>query len=141
MARKPRSEWSPAYRRRIEAAEARGLSRSQARGHKESSEYQHRLEKEREEHGYAAVDLRIYERWAERHPAIADPEEFADWMAFKGRDFFNRYRAVQTRLSREYHANKSGWKTREGYIEEIMYEEDLLDIPESWLFYKDINPS
>jgi hypothetical protein len=33
MATKPRSQWSPAYRARIERAEKRGLSRQQARGH------------------------------------------------------------------------------------------------------------
>lgn len=37
MARKPRSEWSPAYRARIESAERRGLSRAEARGHPEES--------------------------------------------------------------------------------------------------------
>jgi len=33
MASKPRSQWSPAYRRRIERAEAAGKTRAQARGH------------------------------------------------------------------------------------------------------------
>ena len=33
MARKPRSEWSESYRRRVESAERRGLTRQQARGH------------------------------------------------------------------------------------------------------------
>lgn len=37
MASKPRSEWSEPYRRRIESAEARGWSRTQARGHPEES--------------------------------------------------------------------------------------------------------
>lgn len=34
MARKPRSQWSPDYRRRVERAEALGLSRQAARGHR-----------------------------------------------------------------------------------------------------------
>jgi hypothetical protein len=34
MARKPRAEWSDAYRRRIERAEAKGRTRQEARGHK-----------------------------------------------------------------------------------------------------------
>lgn len=34
MASKPRSQWSPAYRRRVESAERRGLTKQQARGHK-----------------------------------------------------------------------------------------------------------
>jgi len=37
MASKPRSEWSESYRRRIESAERRGFSRTQARGHPEES--------------------------------------------------------------------------------------------------------
>ena len=34
MATKPRSEWTAAYRRRVESAEQRGLSRQAARGHR-----------------------------------------------------------------------------------------------------------
>lgn len=45
MARKPRSELSPAYRRRIERAEARGKTRQQARGHKTK---EHVIRKRRE---------------------------------------------------------------------------------------------
>jgi hypothetical protein len=45
MARKPRSQWSPAYRRRVERAEAKGKSRQQARGHKRK---EHAARKERE---------------------------------------------------------------------------------------------
>lgn len=37
MARKPRSEWSEPYRRRIESAERRGFSKTQGRGHPEES--------------------------------------------------------------------------------------------------------
>lgn len=37
MARKPRSQWSPAYRARIESGERRGLSRAESRGHPEES--------------------------------------------------------------------------------------------------------
>jgi len=33
VAAKPRSEWSPRYRARIEAAERKGLTKAQARGH------------------------------------------------------------------------------------------------------------
>jgi len=35
LARKPRSEWTEDYRKRIESAEARGLTRAEARGHPE----------------------------------------------------------------------------------------------------------
>lgn len=38
MASKPRSEWSDAYRKRIESAERRGLSRTAARGHANTPE-------------------------------------------------------------------------------------------------------
>jgi hypothetical protein len=38
VAAKPRSEWSPRYRQRIESAERKGLSRSQARGHAKPTE-------------------------------------------------------------------------------------------------------
>lgn len=34
MASKPRDQWSPAYRRRVERAEAQGKTRQEARGHK-----------------------------------------------------------------------------------------------------------
>jgi hypothetical protein len=37
--RKPRSQWSPAYRKRIERAEAKGLSRQAARGHRGGREH------------------------------------------------------------------------------------------------------
>lgn len=48
MARKPREQWSAAYRKRIESAERRGLSRQEARGHKPRagrSEHQQRQER------------------------------------------------------------------------------------------------
>jgi hypothetical protein len=45
MARKPRSEWSPAYRRRIERGEAQGKTRQQARG-KPPSEHIQRASRE-----------------------------------------------------------------------------------------------
>jgi hypothetical protein len=50
VATKPRSEWSEAYRKRIESAERKGLTRQQARGHGSArregrSEYQQRQER------------------------------------------------------------------------------------------------
>ena len=52
MSAKPRSEWTPAYRRRVERAEAAGKSRTQARGHGATPERPERanLEKNREKY-------------------------------------------------------------------------------------------
>jgi hypothetical protein len=49
MARKPLSDLSPAYRKRIESAERRGLTRTQARGHGgQQTEHQRKNERAKE---------------------------------------------------------------------------------------------
>jgi hypothetical protein len=46
MAHKPRSEWTDAYRRRVERGERQGKSKQEARGHRAGSEtYRERMRK------------------------------------------------------------------------------------------------
>jgi hypothetical protein len=54
MAKKSRSEWSEAYRRRVERAEAAGKSRQAARGHK-SREHVARKERELKQREYLGL--------------------------------------------------------------------------------------
>lgn len=70
MSGKPRSEWSEAYRRRVERAEAAGKTRQQARGHREK-EHVHRRERERR---VAAEKAIAEQRRAEQERIAAERE-------------------------------------------------------------------
>lgn len=65
MASKPRSQWSPAYRKRIESAERRGLEGTAKRGHK-PAEHRTRAERARAEGRLTEADKRWLKRQQNR---------------------------------------------------------------------------
>jgi hypothetical protein len=106
MARKPRSQWSPAYRRRVEAAEAKGKTGPARRGHK-PREHVERREKERTKLG----GLDAYQRGKVDQFALKQARRMgkdADlvrvklraWAGRVGFDRFNAYKAEVKRLAK-----------------------------------------
>jgi hypothetical protein len=75
MARKPRSQWSPAYAKRMESAEGRGLTRQQARGHRAAEHIQRKEGKGLAPSLSARVDR--FARNQARRAGSGDPDEAA----------------------------------------------------------------
>ena len=111
MATKPRSEWSAAYRRRIERAEAAGKSRQSARGHKshEHVERKQREARQRDALGVPTTAERAAIRKFAREQAQRtglDPTELGnDMIAYatsRGIDRFKVEMARQRAAARDY---------------------------------------
>lgn len=135
MATKPRSEWSAAYRRRIERGEARGFSKQRARGHGTPrsisgiSEYRVRTER-----AIAAGRLTPSERaWLARR-AIATSrvisrahfQAFQDHYTARQRD---QIRELQASRHAAWRAAGSPWSTEEiDYGDEAEWEEFFDDL-------------
>jgi hypothetical protein len=115
MARKPRSQWSPAYRRRMESAEARGLTRQQARGHR-PHEHVTRKAGAGLPGGQAAQIDKFARQQAQRRGA--DPDEASarlkQWVRDKGYDAFRRLKGARDRRMREKRQRQTEHVTREG---------------------------
>jgi hypothetical protein len=112
VASKPRSEWTEAYRRRIERAEARGKSHQQARGHV-AKEHVVRREHERAEvakHGGLTSPQRAAIRKFAAAQAVRMGEEREDvqesMLAYSHNHGWSAFEAVRDR-QREL---RSDWK-------------------------------
>lgn len=109
MAVKPRDQWSEAYRRRIERAEAAGKTRQQARGHKEK---EHIARKERELREATTGKLTTYQKQqmrkyvlkqAEKSRSTSDDlqevwDDYKDFFFDKGYEWFLRLRTQHRAL-------------------------------------------
>ncbi len=146
MAQKPRSQWSDAYRRRIERAEAKGKSRQAARGHKVKEHVlrkEHELREQAETGKPTSAQRSIIRRWARKQAskdATADPSEMADavvsWANEAGWEKFEKLRDTQKSLAKEY--RQSGQPYGQSHGMEFMdsLAEDIdEEVPSSWLYY------
>ena len=157
MARKPRSEWSPAYRVRMDRAAAQGKTRQQARGHK-AGEHIQRKEAQGARPlpvGRASTSSPAIKPAA---PARADPDEAArrlkPWVREKGAGRFNdltrsvKRREVEKReRERPFTAMRAAGGSRCTFrpaatspgCNDDFEDFDLPDMPDAddfgWLFY------
>lgn len=137
MARKPLDQLSPAYRRRIERAEAQGKTRQQARGHR-AQEHVHRREREKEELGLTREQMRAIHRWCDRYPnERRDSDDvIAEAIDQGGYDWFVNYRDVWNAARRAYLRSQvegSYASKGEGYLQMLA---ELGRVPElSWMYY------
>lgn len=109
MAHKPLDQLSPAYRRRIERAEAKGLTRQAARGHK-PREHVRRAEYQRKQHaGLTTPQMRAIKNFYEnpeytqkRYVKLKDLEYLA---VVNGYAAFQEYRAAWRKANKSYKIN------------------------------------
>lgn len=162
MARKPRSQWSPEYRRRIERGEARGKSRQEARG-KHAGEHRERRERERTKLGgldayqRGKVDQfadKIAKRTGREPDAIA--VKLRAWAGRVGYQRFNAFKAeiralekaprIRVRVRRRVgeriaRIEIGGGSNNAGRMRELFDEYDLPDFDDDpddnfmWFFY------
>lgn len=136
MASKPRSQWSAAYRRRIERAEAQGKTRQQARGHT-AHEHIERAQKEREELGLSRAEIESIRRWVRSYKNESRAEEDVISEARdRGYVWFQDYRAGWNAVRRQYirELKHGKWASRgEGFLASLT---DQWEVPEmSWAYY------
>lgn len=149
MARKPRSEWSPSYRRRIERAEARGLSRQAARGHKPR---EHVARREREQREAAALGKltspqraairRFAAKQAKRggEDVAASKQKMVGWATRVGYDRFLALRDQVAAASAQYRGQRSRGAYESAGEGVLDYWIDDLDTPDDpaeafWFYY------
>lgn len=107
MAAKPSSQWSDAYRRRMERAEAQGKTRQQARGHK-AKEHVERKAREVSLGMLTSSQRQSVRQFARSQAKKAgqDPSEMADrmvsWATRQGYDRFTTLRGTQREMSEQY---------------------------------------
>jgi hypothetical protein len=105
MARKPREQWTEAYRRRVERAEKAGLSRQAARGHKEPQEYKRRAAREIKRRGITSDQLRSVRRYADRRAAknkALNPNDLVAFAKENGWRAFKSFREERAGMARGY---------------------------------------
>ena len=109
MAKKPRGQWTEAYRKRVERAEAKGLTRQQARGHKEPQEYKRRAAKEIARRGITGDQLRTVQRYANKRAArnkALQPSGLVEWAKEHGWRAFAAYRSERDGLAADYRTRR-----------------------------------
>jgi hypothetical protein len=115
MARKPRSEWSPAYAKRMASAERRGLVGPAKRGHR-PQEHITRKAGVGLPGGQAAQIDKFARQQAKRRGA--DPDEASkrlkQWVRDKGYDAFRRLKGARDRRMGERRQRQTTHMTREG---------------------------
>ena len=140
MAGKPRDQWSDAYRRRIERAEARGKSHQEARGHR-PGEARRRAERERREEGLRGGERAAVRRWATRRYAgdvvVIDPDDAVEWAASVGYDTFKEMREQLRELNRQYRRELvNGTYVKGGHAQYWQGLNSMFEPPDiSWLYY------
>ena len=162
MARKPRSQWTPEYRRRVEAAEAKGKTGAARRGHKPRENVERR-EKERTKLGgldaYQRGKVQAFaDKIAKRTGRSADAigVKLKAWAGRVGYDRFNQFKAeirslekaprirvrVRRRVGERIHRVEiSGGSSNVGRMVDAFDEFDLPDFSDDpadnfmWFFY------
>jgi len=136
VAKKPLSDLSAAYRRRIERAEAKGLSRQQARGHK-AKEHVFRNAREIEKTGFTNSQSRTIYKWYGRQDkhtqSLFDADEIKEHFAenYEGfKHFREKRRQLETLKLREGY-KKSGLAGRE-WLASLAVS---IDVPTKWMWY------
>jgi hypothetical protein len=115
MARKPRSQWTPEYRKRMESAERRGLVGPAKRGHKPHEHIERKAAK-----GLAPSQSAQIGKFAreQAHRRGADPDvaviRLKQWTAAKGFGRFQDLRRARERRMREKRQRETTHYTREG---------------------------
>ena len=141
MAQKPRSEWSEAYRRRVERAEAQGKTRQAARGHK-AREHVARAQRSKQAGKLTSADRQLVKRFATRQ-AYRMEVAFApvharmlEWIADFGMQTFRQLTHKVDRLHREYIRQlEKGTYDSGGYEALASYAFDYEPIDHGWLYY------
>ena len=132
MAKKPRSQWTEAYRKRIERGEAKGLSRQAARGKPlREHEERKRFEEEREELGETVTTPHktAIKRYLAR---INNPKGYdvvLEAVQERGWSWFQGVRNARNAMTAQARAGKSlrGAGYYEGYIDELDLMNDGLE--------------
>lgn len=128
---------SPAYRKRIERAQAKGKTRQEARGHK-PGEARERRERERADEGVAGSDRAAIRSFLARFNPygfkdIPDEETLTDWVRENGYEAFRSYRSEWDRIRRKYlatdHASQGSLAWLEGVADGLGVESV------QWLYY------
>ena len=137
MATKSRDQWSAAYRRRIERAEALGKSRQQARGHR-AQEHVIRRERERQREiatgELTTAEKQRIKRFADRQKL--DYDELKDWAESHGFAKMDHLIKLQAEMHRQYKsASRRGTYSSlgRGFLDKYASDLDIDDI--SWLYY------
>ena len=140
MAIKPRSQWSDSYRRRIERAEAKGISKQKARGHaakEHASRKQNKVYSTLVMGALSPNERGQITKYMQRLPSLydtpANKQKLMKAVEAKGFEWFKGVRNARNELIKTAKERPSG-----SGILEVMY--DLLDIePELdfTLFYMD----
>lgn len=130
-------DYAKEYARRIAAAEAKGKTRQQARGHKEQ-EHVHRREREREElGGLSAYEISAIRDWAGRYGnKDRDVDEVVEHARENGYDAFKRYRDTWNAARRTYlRESKAGTYSSRGlqYLEMLTGNAGVDEM--AWLYY------
>ena len=142
MARKDPSQWTEAYRKRIERALAQGKSKQAARGHK-AKEHVTRAERKRAAGKITEREKAIIRRWAKNvHRRMPGFER----SRFSVRDIYNlaykdgtlrdwrKFEKVHARLKELEKAGRKKGREREPlrWLEDIAYD---LNVESFWLYY------
>ena len=138
MARKPPDQLSAAYRRRIERAEARGVSRQAARGHK-PREHVARAAWERAEGGgltrrerQSIRDFYDAGGFSKRRVGVDDLYQLAETQGYGA---FSAYRRGFRRAVRERAKRGHSSKENQGYIAMLEAVEEPYEYPTEIFFY------
>jgi hypothetical protein len=152
MARTPRSQWTEAYRKRIEreerraAAEGRAPNRQKARGKRQG---EHITRKQREElAGITSAQRAAIRKWvAAQADRVGKSEEetkaaqdkLINWAKLQGYDRFKKFRdRLGAREKAKRSMSAAQWKAeyyQEGFIGHLMEEFEIDDPDLDWLAY------
>src|SRR4051812_636340 len=138
MATRPFEQLSPAYRRRIERALAKGKTRQAARGHK-AAEHIERRERERERNAGITYDQeRSIRRWYENewdphgHKVFPEVETIVEFAQTEGWDQYQQYKREWGKARRRY-LREGETGEGEAYLAMITASAGAPEM--SWLYY------